>query len=89
MVSVDYDHYKIKEISHLNNYIDSVASKTIYALHLIDGDNTVDAPGIDCEITCPFTIEILRLENIEQEEIYSRFPEITFFMHVMIQYWSA
>jgi hypothetical protein len=38
MLPVEYDHLKVKEITHLNNYIDPVASKTIYALHLIDGE---------------------------------------------------
>lgn len=65
------------------------ASKTIYALHLIDGDNVKDVNGIDCELTCPITIEVSRLDEVEKEDIYSRYPEITFFMHVMIQYWAS
>jgi HSP90 family molecular chaperone len=96
LVAVEYDHFKVKEITHLNNYIDPVASKTIYALHLIDGDNTEDAPGVDCELTvyiflkqkCPFVVEISRLDNIAEHDIYD-LEDVTFFMHVMIQYWSA
>lgn len=51
VVPVNMEYLKMKEISQLNDFIDSPSSKTIYALHLIDGDNTRDAPGVDCEST--------------------------------------
>ena len=36
-VSIDYEHLKLKDVGHFNDFIDPVASKTIYALHFTDG----------------------------------------------------
>ena len=45
-IPVKLDYMKVKEIGNLREKIDSVASKTIYALHLINGDTTPNTPGI-------------------------------------------
>ncbi len=61
------------------------ACKAIYALHLIDGDNTIDAGGVECEMTCPFIIEMTKIPD---GDIYESLNGITFLMHIGIQYWS-
>ena len=82
----EFEYLKLKAIDSLNTFVEPVCSKTIYALHLIDGESTKSTPGVDCEQQCPVTLD---LERDLKSDIYEANPEIQFFMYVMFERWGA
>jgi hypothetical protein len=84
LLKPEYSYLKIKENFNLSAPTDAPASKTIYAIHLIEGELGTNAhKKISCDINCPLYLEITRTDG---DQLFDKIDVLNFVMHVGIVY---